>query len=95
MTSPIDHSAIYLTDGQTFGFEIKVGEYLNLERYNEPIQSYRIEKIDGDLVTWNNQEWHKDDLGKLSGWYEVSKSKEKIEPNQEKERYIDQGFEME
>lgn len=83
---------IYLTD---FGFEIKVGEYLNLERYNEPIQSYRIEKIDGDLVTWNNQEWNVEELGNLSRWYEVSKSEKKIESNQEKERHVDQGFEIE
>lgn len=83
---------IYLTDGRTFGFEIKVGEYLNVERYNEPTQSHRIEKIDGDWVTWNNQEWHKKDLENLSRWYEVSRSEKKIEP--EKERFVERGFEI-
>lgn len=87
--------SIILSDGRTFGFEIQVGEYLNMDRYDEPIKSHRIEKIDEDFVTWNGREWHVKELESMSYRYTISKSAEKIEPNPEKERYVDQGFEIE
>lgn len=85
------NQTIYLTDGKIFGFEIKVGEYLNLERYDEPIQSHRAEKIKGDWITWNGKEWHAKELEDMSYRYEISKSAKRIE----KEKPIERGFEIE
>ena len=51
--------------GKTFGFEIKVGEYLNLERYDEPTQRYPVEAIDGEWIKWKGETWHAEDIEKL------------------------------
>ena len=79
--------------GKTFGFEIKVGEYLNLERYDEPTQRYPVEAIDGEWIKWKGETWHAEDIRPLGRRFNISKSKEKIEKLEKK--HVDQGCKIE
>lgn len=84
---------MFLTDWETFGFEIKQGEYLNVERYGYGVESHQIELLDENRFKWRDRECHKDYLKGAFRGGEVTKSDHKTEKEIECDH--DDGFELE